>query len=333
MSTVSEREFIKKYSKAIKEGYAAVFVGAGLSYDSGYVDWKSLVEPFAAELGLNIDEEHDLARVAQYYRNEKRTRGSINQEIMDQFSTDIEPNDRLKLVTRLPIYTYWTTNYDKLLEKGLESNNRRADVKVTMPQLVRHKRDRDAVLYKMHGDYESPEEAVLTKEDYEVYNLKRPLFSTVLQGDLVSKTFLFLGFSFEDPNLDNILSRTRNLLDENIGDNYWLEKKITEPSYDGIDVDDQKYLRERYTLEVTKQSLKIKELQRYGIQTVFIESFDQIPRILKTLERIYLRNNVFISGSIEFYNEVWNEEKVELLCYSLANKLVKNNYKVYSGFV
>jgi hypothetical protein len=34
--------FITKYSKAIKEGYAAVFVGAGLSHGSGYVDWKNL---------------------------------------------------------------------------------------------------------------------------------------------------------------------------------------------------------------------------------------------------------------------------------------------------
>ena len=332
MSTVSERVFITKYSKAIKEGYAAVFVGVGLSHGSGYVDWKNLVEPFALELGLNIEEEHDYARIAQYYRNEKRTRGSINQEIMDQFSPEREPNESVKILTRLPIYTYWTTNYDKLLEEGLKENNRRVDVKKTTPQLVRHIRDRDAILYKMHGDYENPESAVLTKEDYEVYNHRRPLFSTVLQGDLVSKTFLFLGFSFEDPNLDNILSQTRNILDENIGDNYWLERKIQQPIYDGKNESEINRLREKYTRDITKQDLKINELQRYGIQTVLIDSYEDITRILRDLESIYLKNNVFISGSIEIYDEIWSEEKVEEFCFLLANNLTKENYKIYSGF-
>ena len=80
-----------------------------------------MVEPFALELGLNIEEEHDYARIAQYYRNEKRTRGSINQEIMDQFSPEREPNESVKILTSLPIYTYWTTNYDSIIEdKGAE---------------------------------------------------------------------------------------------------------------------------------------------------------------------------------------------------------------------
>ena len=50
----------------------------------------------------------------------------------------------------------------------------------------------------MHGDVERPTDAVLTKDDYERYDMKRPLFRTALQGDLISKTFLFVGFSFED---------------------------------------------------------------------------------------------------------------------------------------
>ena len=73
----------------------------------------------------------------------------------------------------------------------------------------------DAIVYKMHGDYLDPSTCVITKDDYELYNEKRQLFTTALQGDLVSKTFLFIGFSFEDPNLKYILSRIRNLLDEN----------------------------------------------------------------------------------------------------------------------
>ncbi|WP_394734758.1 hypothetical protein [Streptococcus sp. A18] len=32
--------FIKKFSKAIQEGNAAVFAGAGTSVDAGFVNWK-----------------------------------------------------------------------------------------------------------------------------------------------------------------------------------------------------------------------------------------------------------------------------------------------------
>jgi SIR2-like domain len=69
----------------------------------------------------------------------------------------------------------------------------------------------DATVYKMHGDCSLPHDAVLTKDDYEGYDQKRELFSTALRGDLVSKTFLFIGFSFDDPNLSQILSKIRIL--------------------------------------------------------------------------------------------------------------------------
>jgi hypothetical protein len=48
----------------------------------------------------------------------------------------------------------------------------------------------------MHGDIDRPDEAVVTKDDYEKYSRDREPFITALAGDLVKKTFLFLGFSF-----------------------------------------------------------------------------------------------------------------------------------------
>ena len=59
----------------------------------------------------------------------------------------------------------------------------------------------------MHGDIGQPNAVVLLKDDYEIYDKKNELFVKKLQGDLLSNTFLFIGFSFDDPNLENILSK------------------------------------------------------------------------------------------------------------------------------
>ena len=146
----STNELIKNYTKAIQEGNAAIFAGAGLSRPSGYVDWKNLLRPLAQEIDLDVDKENDLVSVAQYYRNRRSTRGSINQTIVDAFSKDVVTNENVKIVTRLPVSTYWTTNYDHLLEEGLRDSNRKPDVKITHEQKAFTIPGRDAVVYKMN---------------------------------------------------------------------------------------------------------------------------------------------------------------------------------------
>lgn len=78
----NKKELINNFAKAVIEGYAAVFAGAGLSRGSGYVDWKNLLKPLAEEIGLDIDKEDDLISVAQFYRNEKMNRGAINSKLI-----------------------------------------------------------------------------------------------------------------------------------------------------------------------------------------------------------------------------------------------------------
>lgn len=223
----TKQQFLREYIKAIRDGNAAVFAGAGLSRPSGFVVWKDLLRPLAEDIGLNIDDEYDLTAVAQYVRNKSGNRAAINSTILEAYSKNVALNVNISILTRLPIYTYWTTNYDRLIEEGLREANRNADVKIDSKQLSNTKRDRDAVVYKMHGDVEHAANAVLTKDDYAQYERNYPFFRSVLQGDLISKTFVFIGFSFEDPNLDSILGQIRLLLDENIRNHYCFMKRVS----------------------------------------------------------------------------------------------------------
>lgn len=319
----SLEEFIREYSKAISEGNAAVFAGAGLSRSSGYASWKELVSPLARDIGLDVDKEHDLIAIAQYYRNERGNRAAINQKILNEFTKGTSNNDNVDILTRLPISIYWTTNYDELIEEGLKRNNRKADIKTTQQSLAENIYDRDAVIYKMHGDVRCPSKAVLTKDDYEKYENERSLFRTVLKGDLVSKTFLFIGFSFEDPNLEYILAQIRVLLGEPSRDHYCFFETVKQ-NEDESETD--------FLYRKVKQELRIKDLKRYGIQAICLESYNDITKILLDIEHGVLSRNIFISGSIAEFDNNWTKDKVNLFSFLLGKELVRNNYKIVSGF-
>lgn len=319
----TKKQFLREYIKAIRDGNAAVFAGAGLSRPSGFVVWKELLRPLAEDIGLNIDDEYDLTAVAQYVRNKSGNRAAINSTILDAYSKNVAMNENVSILTRLPIYTYWTTNYDHLIEEGLHNANRNSDVKIDYKQLSNTKRDRDAVVYKMHGDVEHAADAVLTKDDYAQYERSHPFFRSVLQGDLISKTFVFIGFSFEDPNLDSILGQIRLLLDENIRNHYCFMKRVVKTD----NMDD-----ESFGYQKARQDLREEDLKRYGIQTIFVDDYSEITEILRELENAVLANNVFISGSADFFEGVWGKGKVEELAYKLANQLVKEGFRVTSGF-
>ena len=321
---MKKERFIKKFTKAVQEGNAAVFAGAGTSVDAGFVDWKKLVEPFANEIDLDIKKETDLIGLTQFYINKKKgNRGTVNQEIIDQFSSPDAETDVMNLLTRIPISTYWTTNYDKVIENGLVKNNRKGDIKRNTDNLAISVPDSDAVVYKMHGDVDIPGEVVISKDDYERYNEKRSLFVTALRGDLVSKTFLFVGFSFEDPNLESILGKVNVLLGDNKREHYCIQRYVSKDDYKS---------EEEYIYAKIKQDLKIKDLLRYGIETILVNDYNEIPKLLLEIEREYLKNTIFVSGSISDFNEYWSEEKVNQYCYELSSFLVSKDYKIISGF-
>lgn len=315
--------FIKKYTEEILLGNAAVFAGAGVSIPSGFVDWKELLQPLADEIGLDMNKETDYLAVAQYYYNTKRNRTGINSAISNAFNKDAGENKTIDLITRLPIKTYWTTNYDQLLEDGLKKNSRKPDVKIRQENLTVNITDAAATVYKMHGDIQFPEEAVLIKDDYETYSHKREAFTTMLRGQLLSKRFLFIGFSFEDPNLKSILSWIKVLLGENVGEHYWLLKSVSKK----IDETNDEYI-----YRVARQNLMVDDLKRYGIEAVLLNSFDEIPEILKKIETECNLNNVFISGSISADTKMWSVKQAEEFVKVLSQKLVANKLKITSGY-
>ena len=103
-------------------------------------------------MDLDIDQEHDLISIAQYHLNEKQNRNGLNRALIEQLSPGHAPTENHRILARLPIKTYWTTNYDKLLEESLKAAGKIPDVKYTVDHLKLTKPKRDAIIYKMHGE-------------------------------------------------------------------------------------------------------------------------------------------------------------------------------------
>jgi hypothetical protein len=324
-ATKEQRLFIRKFGEKILNDEAGLFIGAGVSRDAGFVDWKGLLVEVADELDLDIGKEHDLLALAQYHVNARSGRNEINQQLIDVFTRDAKPTQVHEILARLPIDTVWTTNYEQLLEKAYESAGRRVEVKLTIENLAQARKGRDVTLYKMHGCVTQSHDAVLTKQDYEIYDTKRQLFTDSLKGDFVEKTLLFLGFSFTDPNVERILSKVREQLGQNRREHYWITRRPP------LESTDNSKARADLEYDRRKADLQSADLQRYGIQTVWVDEYVHIPPLLRALEAYVVRRGVFLAGAAKDPMPLgW--DGLNQLSKELGGEIIRHGFNLVSGF-
>lgn len=326
--------FIEDYIEQLKQGSAAVFAGAGLSAGVGFVDWKGLLEKPAKRIGLDVQKEDDLVTLAQYIFNEDGSRQPLAEVIRNNFISPNKINSNHEILSSLPIKTYWTTNYDSLIEDSLNKSGKNPDVKKTIADLSTIISKRDAVIYKMHGDISDANNAVLIKDDYEVYETKNHLFTLNLKSDLISKTFLFIGFSFEDPNLEYILSKVRILLEGNGRKHYCFLKKVNIDDFKKYEKPDEEF---RYA--ELKQRLKCVDLKRYCIHPILVDEYHDITTILNYIDMMYRRSNVLISGSADEFKDfnikckkTGEVIKPSEFIHDLCREISKCGFKIVTGY-
>jgi hypothetical protein len=195
-------------------------------------------------------------------------------------------------------------------------------VKYTKEHLSTTKPKRDAVVYKMHGDVDHPNKAVLTKDDYERYHVKMDQYLANLKGDLISKTFIFIGFSFTDPNLDYILSRVRVAYEGHQRRHYCFIR--------GVDRGDSEEDAD-FEYRKRKQDFFVKDLERFNVKTILIDDFSEITELLGRLEKNYKAKTTFISGAAHEYGQM-DEQQALGFVYKLSRSLVSKGLRVVSGF-
>ncbi|HEX8195555.1 MAG TPA: SIR2 family protein, partial [Pyrinomonadaceae bacterium] len=187
-------------------------------------------------------------------------------------------------------------------------------------------KDKDVIVYKMHGDIARPDEVIICKDDYERYAIKHPVFQNALEGDLVKKTFLFLGFSFTDPHLEYMLGHLRSLLKESKREHFAIMREVIRADFSSGTKGNKEY---KYAKN--RQQLQIEDLTRYSIQTLLIKDFKEIPEVLSEIKDYYYQKNIFVSGSAKVFGE-FGEERLEKLCYDIGAEIINKGFNLVSGF-
>lgn len=291
----------------------SVFLGAGMSLVACGLDWNALVTPYISQLQGN---DNDPIKGLQYYVTQNKIDVSdFKKEIARKF-LGLKYDLRHELLAKLPIRNYWTTNFDTLMEDALKITCEQRDVMKTNDSFITAEERRDNVVYKLHGDANEPHGIVILQDDYDDYSKSHCNYVTALENELATNSMLFLGYSFNDPDIKNII-KILKLKTPALQTHLFILKRETK----------EKELVQKYWID---------ELTKKGITTCLIDEYTEVEEILVRVYKKYMARKIFISGSSCGEYGKFTETEAHQLLYKLGYKLIENfkfqDIKLISGY-
>lgn len=219
-------ESIRNIRKLRDENRLVIFVGAGVSRNSGLPSWSELIKKIANEINYSrcdyctnrkdscMEKKCDFCedysydeflKIPEYYydlddSNKKKNYFRFIKKEMDKSGNS---NSLDKIIVDILPHHIITTNYDFLLEKSNSINTKRYKVVQEDKQLLADQNNH--YLIKMHGSLDDMRTIVLKESDYIDYENNHPLICTMIKALLLDHSFLFLGYSLNDYNLKLIM--------------------------------------------------------------------------------------------------------------------------------
>lgn len=288
MASSGRTKLLKAFPEALHQGYGAFFIGAGISRAAGYPTWSELLKDIGEELGVQSHDISDLAALAQWHITENGNATGVRNVIKEEIAKDRPVPESLEIIARLPSRHIWTTNYDRLVERAFEAVRRPLDPVSAPGDLALKPKPGAAHLYKMHGSIDRLDDIVISTEDYELYRSRRGAFLPLLQAHLTSMSMLFVGLSLTDPNIRQVLSAIRESFADTPGEHFAIVRPPTKAEFK---------TEAEFDAKAAQHRLWAKDLRRYGLVTVEVDDYAEIPDLLRQIERRVARMRVWVSGS------------------------------------
>lgn len=195
--------------RAKDEESLAIFVGAGVSKSSETKNikmpsWADLIDSLIAD--LKIEGETDYLKIAQLYYL------SFGEHLyykkVKEFFPDNIPHSKIHdCIFKLNPHAVITTNWDCLLESAISDKSYFYNVVSSDKDLMKSHLGKK--LIKMHGDFKN-HNIVFKEDDYINYKFNFPLLENFVKSILSTNTILFIGYSYNDIDLKQIIKWTQN---------------------------------------------------------------------------------------------------------------------------
>ncbi len=202
-------------SEKVVEGLAThkliPFFGAGASAGQLGVDWKAISDAMANEIDLSVDQRSSYIEVAERFYSTvgaDRFAAFLKSYLIKDSFDDIAAWPHIFLLS-LNAGLLYTTNQDNLFELCAEKFGRPHRV-ISRVEDLAETAPNDNVLIKYHGDLSRPETVIFTESSYRArIGNKRHFLNIRLQSDLLSKGFVFIGYSLRDQNIRLLFQELR----------------------------------------------------------------------------------------------------------------------------
>ena len=215
-------KFIEESKKIIKNASMnnklVVFIGAGVSANSGIPMWGELIEKIKSKIDIT-DPYMDSLKIAQYFYN-SRDKKEYYEFLKSELEIDAKPNAIHDKLLELNPQHIITTNYDNLIEeqayrKGMFYNLVCKDS--DLPYTSNNK-----MIIKMHGDFAN-RNIVFKEDDYLSYSNNFKLLENYIKSIFSTYTVLFVGYSLSDPDTKSIFQWVKDILGDDLPRPYFLK--------------------------------------------------------------------------------------------------------------
>jgi hypothetical protein len=191
----------------IRSQNCVLWVGAGLSKYAGFPLGNQIAEFLNSQLGEHkLTPGSPIKDVASIYEK-VFTRNVLIKTIRDEFFSSIPDSFKYhKLLSKIPHFkTIITTNFDFLFELAYEDRI----IKIVAPADYIGISEKNPVLIKIHGDFNEPEQLVITDSDYAKFfnETAHSLLYNFILTKLSLSHVVFLGYSFGDLNTLTLFER------------------------------------------------------------------------------------------------------------------------------
>lgn len=306
---LNKEQFLNQFTRQALDERISLFVGAGASANAGYPSWHNLFQPIAKELGTPLDGTTDYYRIAQYYSN-KFGEAELRKRINDIINKNDFQSPLIDELIDVGFTNIWTTNFDSVLELNYKNRNILINKVFRDADLSNVELNKRINIYKMNGDITNLEGIIATQKDYEEYADSHRMMLMFFKRELISSTFLFVGYSFTDYLVMDCLSEITRYLGEAAPYHYTIMKDDKCNPYFNYFIDD---------LE-----------RRYHIRVLLVNEYTDIFLVLCELNKRIRNKRVFISGAFRSFDQKI-EEYSHNLSRSITSHLLANDYRIING--